>query len=178
MLAGRSKTVLIDGEYGPPTAVMDIRNTRCTSRRIAWRVHEKGRNMRRTRSQRDLGLTLTLCEAKPYCPMNCSLHSPAVPYHNSSTHPFASKSPNSPGQPLFLATMKNRNKTTEFPVVRFYLMSFDAIGLQTERVTPFYSISKARINKIVQKDEGLTKLHRQHPSSSVRRCESLFMIHN
>ena len=57
--------------------------------------------------------------------------------------------------------MKNRNKTTKFPVVRFPVTLIDRLCL-TEW-TPFYSLLKARIKKIMQKDEEVGKVAQATP---------------
>lgn len=64
--------------------------------------------------------------------------------------------------------MKNRNKTTKFPVVRFPVVLIDLLCL-TEW-TPFYSLSKARIKKIMQKDEEVGKVAQATPIVICMSC--------
>jgi hypothetical protein len=58
--------------------------------------------------------------------------------------------------------MKNRNKTTKFPVVRFPLILIDPT-CHTERLLDLYSLLKARIKKIMQKDEEVGKVAQATP---------------
>jgi hypothetical protein len=58
--------------------------------------------------------------------------------------------------------MKNRNKTTKFPVVRFPVVLTDPIvSLNASWI--FCSLLKARIKKIMQKDEEVGKVAQATP---------------
>ena len=58
--------------------------------------------------------------------------------------------------------MKNRNKTTKFPVVRFPVVFID-LSVSLNASWTFYSLLKARIKKIMQKDEEVGKVAQATP---------------